>query len=83
MKGTGLMVGIRIKWRSEASWKYYIEISTDESSWTEVVNQRDRTDTEQLTTDYFAGFLSGRYLRITVTGGPSNVKTGFYEVEPF
>jgi hypothetical protein len=83
-----LVTGVRIKWRIAGSattgtWKYKIEASSNLTSWTTVFDATARTDYSQYTYDNFQFAVACRYLKITVTGGVTGVKAGFYEFTPF
>ena len=72
---------ITIKWTTAAAWKYRIDGSTNGTTWTTtpIVDQRNRTNTSQTTTDYPTASDPWKYLKVTVTGGPSGVKAGLYD----
>jgi len=65
-----------------SSYKYKIEISTDNSTWTLVADKTANTSIVQIQTDSFAA-VSARYVRITVTGLSANVYASFYEFEVY
>ena len=58
-------------------YKYKIEVSTDNSNWITKVDNTGSTSKMQTQFDNFTA--SARYVRITVTGMPSNSSASFYE----
>jgi uncharacterized protein YjdB len=75
---TSSITGTEIVWElSNVAYKYKIEVSTDNTAWTVVVDKTTNTLAGQVMSDNFTA--SVRYVRITVTGLPSGVWTSFYE----
>jgi hypothetical protein len=75
---TSSITGTEIVWElSNVAYKYKIEVSTDNTAWTVVVNKTTNTAVGQVMSDNFT--VSARYVRITVTGLPSGIWTSFYE----
>ena len=72
----------QVMWQYKAVYKYKIEISTDNSTWTQVVNQTTNSSSKQTFSDAFAAFI-GRYVRITATGLPSGDWASIYEFRTF
>jgi hypothetical protein len=62
-------------------YKYRVEVSTNNSTWTTVVNKTNNTSTAQTQTDTFSA--TARYVRITVTGLQSGTWASFYEFRVF
>jgi len=60
-------------------YKYKIEVSSNGSTWTQVVDKTNNTSTNQTQIDTFSA--SGRYVRITVTGLQSGSSASFYELQ--
>jgi hypothetical protein len=66
---------------SARSYKYKIEVSTDDVNYTTVVNQTARTATGDSTDNFTA---TGRYVRITVTGvNTTGGYASFYECQVY
>ena len=66
---------------STRSYQYKIEVSSDDVTYTTVVNQTARTATGNSTDNFSA---TGRYVRITVTGsGSSGGWASFYEFQVY
>lgn len=63
---------IHILWESEGAYQYLVEGSSDGESWKTLVNQVENTQVSQKTEDRFEGAGSIKYVRVTVTGVPSN-----------
>lgn len=59
------------------SYKYKIEVSTDDSNWVTKVDKTKVSTRMQTQIDNFTA--NARYVRITVTGMPSNSSASFYE----
>ncbi len=71
-----------ISWEMAATYKYFIEVSSDNVNWTKVVDKTGNSSTDQLQGgDLIA--KSVRYVRLTVTQNPSWYWTSFYEIEIF
>lgn len=64
------LCGTQVMWQNTAVYKYKVEVSTNNSTWTQVVNQTGNPASKQTFTDYFTA-ATGRYVRITATGLPS------------
>ena len=74
--------GTQVMWEKLGEvYKYRIEISDDNTNWTEKVNKTSNNRTDQVQSDYFTG--TARYVRITVTGLPSGANASFYEFKVF
>jgi hypothetical protein len=66
-----------VDWEMTKVYKYKIEVSSDNSTWTMAVNQTNNTASVSISKDTFAA--TGRYVRITVTGLPSGTWASFFE----
>ena len=69
-----------INWEKAANYKYLIEVSEDNISWSNAVDNRknslsDQTQSGAITSN------SVRYVRITITQNPTNLWSSFYEFE--
>ena len=62
------LTGTKVQFQFARNYKYKIEVSTDNITWTIVVNQTTNTSTAQTRQDNFSA--TGRYVRITYTGLP-------------
>jgi endoglucanase len=68
-----------VMWESSGVvYKYKVEISTNNSTWTKVVDKTANTSTVQTQTDTFTA-VSARYVRITITTPPSGKWASLYE----
>ena len=78
------LTGSEVMWEfSGRVYKYKVEVSTDNTNWTLVVDKTNNTSTAQTQTDNFTA--TARYVRITVTGLPTSPTTwaSFYEFRVF
>jgi beta-galactosidase len=77
------VVGSEVRWEFDGrSYKYIIQVSTDNSPWTNVVDKNNNTSIAQTQQDIFTP-VSARYVRIIVTGLPSNTWASFWEFKVF
>jgi hypothetical protein len=61
------LTGSEVMWeKSGLVYKYKVEVSTDNTNWTLVIDKTNNTSTSQTQTDNFTA--TARYVRITVTG---------------
>ncbi len=68
--GSASITGAEVMWeKSGVVYKYKVEVSTDNSTWTTKVDKTGNTSTAQTQTDNFTA--TARYVRITVTGLPN------------
>jgi unsaturated rhamnogalacturonyl hydrolase len=67
--------------KSGVVYKYKVEVSTDNTSWTLKVDKTNNTSTAQTQTDPFTA--TARYVRITVTGLPASTWASFFEFKVF
>jgi fibronectin type 3 domain-containing protein len=77
--------GTEVLWEKSGSgfvYKYKIETSTNNSTWVTVANKTGNTSTAQLQAQNFSE-ISARYVRITITGAPTNCWASFYEFRAF
>ena len=58
-------------------WQYLIEVSSDGTAWTSVVDKSANTSSTKIQTDLYTAV--GRYVRVTITGVPSSRWTAFSE----
>jgi hypothetical protein len=72
-----------VMWEFARNYKYKVETSTDNSSWSLRADKTGNTSTAQTQTDYFSA--SARYVRITITGLTTSPTTwaSFYEFRVF
>jgi len=74
--------GFSINWEAAALYKYIIETSVDNVTWSTAVDSKNTSNTSQIQT----GDMSSkkvRYVRVTVTQNPSGKWTSFYEFEVY
>jgi alpha-L-fucosidase len=70
--------GSRTIWETPGhAYKYKVETSSDDATYTLAVDKTANTDTTQIQTDYFT--VNARYVRITVTGLDAGRWASFYE----
>ncbi|WP_232247231.1 alpha-L-fucosidase [Kitasatospora azatica] len=76
------LTGARIAWElDQTNYRYKIEGSTDNSTWTTLVDNSATTSTSQVQT--LAFLAQARYLRVTVTGLPSGVWASIRNLEVY
>jgi uncharacterized repeat protein (TIGR02543 family) len=75
------LTGSKVMFESAANYKYKIEVSNDNSTWTLAVDKTASTSTAQTQADNFTG--TGRYVRITYTGLASGTWASHYEFEAY
>jgi PKD repeat protein len=75
------LTGTEVMWEFARNYKYKVEVSTDNISWTLVVDKTKNTSSAQTQKDNFTA--TARYIRITVTGLPSFTWASFYEFRVF
>ncbi len=81
---TRSLTGSEVMWEfSGRVYKYRVEVSNDNTTWTTVVDKTNNTSTTQTQNDPFTA--SARYVRITVTGLPTSPVTwaSFFEFRVF
>jgi hypothetical protein len=72
-----------LKFPSKGNWRYKIEVSDDgESGWKQLVDRTQTTNTAKERTDTVeSNAVSGRFLRVSITGTPAKVSPALSEVE--
>ena len=78
------LTGSEVMWEfSGRVYKYRVDVSTDNATWTTVVDKTANTSTAQTQTDNFTA--TARYVRITATGLPTSPTTwaSFFEFRVF
>ena len=75
------LTGAEIYWEANGAYRYRIDVSNDNKTWTMVADKTANAVAAGLTDDYFSA--SGRYVRITVTGPPPGLWASFYEFRVF
>lgn len=58
-------------------WQYLVEVSSDGTAWTTIVDKSANTSSTKIQTDLYT--VAGRYVRVTITGVPSSRWTAFSE----
>ena len=79
--GNANITGTKVLWETNGAYQYKIDVSTDNSTWTNKVDKSGNTTAAQLISDSFTA--TARYVRITVTGLPSGDWASFYEFSVF
>jgi hypothetical protein len=75
------LTGTQVMWEYSGAYKYKIDVSTDNSTWTNKADKSGNTTVAQTMTDTFSA--TARYVRITVTGLPSGSWASFFEFSVF
>jgi hypothetical protein len=77
------ITGTEVMWEFARNYKYKVEVSADNSTWTLAVDKTTYSGTAQTQTDNFTA--TTRYVRITVTGLTTSPTTwaSFYEFRVF
>ncbi|MFE7835151.1 alpha-L-fucosidase [Streptomyces sp. NPDC057474] len=74
------LTGARIAWELDATnYRYRVEGSNDNTTWTTLVDRTDTTSTSQVQTVVLSA--QARYVRVTVTGLPSGVWASIRNLE--
>lgn len=75
---------LRILWEKDAGYLFKVESSVDDESWSLVLDKTDSNSATANQQHVFAPGATGRYVRITVTGGLApNIWASFYELDIF
>ncbi len=76
--------GAEVMWEfSGRLYKYRIEVSTDNTNWTTVVDMTNNTSNTAQTQSHSFSARTARYVRITVTGLPTRTWASFWEFRVF
>lgn len=76
------ITGVRIAWELDATnYRYLIEGSADDSTWTTLADRTATTSTSQVQVAVFSA--RARYVRVTVTGLPSGVRASIRAFEVY
>ncbi|WP_055711440.1 alpha-L-fucosidase [Streptomyces torulosus] len=76
------VTGARIAWELDATnYRYRVEGSTDNATWTTLADRTDTTSTSQVQTVVLSA--QARYIRVTVTGLPSGVWASIRNLEVY
>jgi alpha-L-fucosidase len=79
---TKSLTGARIAWELDATnYRYRIEGSTDDSTWTTLADRTATTSTSQVQVSAFRA--QARYVRVTVTGLPATVWASIRSLEVY
>jgi hypothetical protein len=71
----------QVIWESSGAYQYKIDVSTDNSTWTNKADKSGNTTAAQIMSDTFTA--TARYVRITVTGLPSGKWASLFEFSVF
>jgi hypothetical protein len=76
------LTGVKVRFQYARNYRYKIEVSKDNATWTTMVNQTSNSSTAQTRQHSFSA-TSARYVRITYTGLPWYPTTwaSHYELE--
>jgi hypothetical protein len=76
------LTGSQVMWEFAKNYKYKVEVSTDNTTWTMASDKTASTNAAQTQTDSFS--VTARYVRITVTTLPdTNTWASFFEFRVF
>ena len=70
-----------VVWEFDDVYQYKIEVSSDDANWSQIVDKTNNTNGDKVQTDYIS--IQARYVRIMVTGLPTNCRASFYEFRVF
>lgn len=80
LASTRSLTGLRIAWEKDTTnYRYRIEGSTDNATWTTLADRTASTSTSQVQVAAFQA--QARYVRVTVTGLPANVYASIRNLE--
>ena len=71
----------QIIWERSALYRYVIEVSSNQTNWTVVVDKTTNSVPIQTSSDDFSA--TGRYVRVVITGLPAGLWASFYEFQVF
>ena len=71
----------QIIWERSALYRYVIEVSSNQTNWTVVVDKTTNSAPIQTSSDDFSA--TGRYVRVVITGLPGGLWASFYEFQVF
>jgi xylan 1,4-beta-xylosidase len=75
------LTSTQITWEFARNYRYRVAVSGDGVGWSTVADRSASTATEQTVTDTFSA--TGRYLRVTVTGLPTNTWASILDAKVF
>jgi alpha-L-fucosidase len=79
---TTSLTGTRIAWEHDGrNYRYRIEGSTDNATWSTLADLTDTTSTSQVQTAAFSG--EARHVRVTVTGLPADTRASIRSLEVY
>ena len=79
--GAAVITNTQVIWEHDAVYQYVIQISSDNTQWTKLVDRTTNATPAPVNSDSFSA--SGRYLRLVVTGLAPNSWASFYEFRAF
>jgi hypothetical protein len=79
--GNYSITGSEVMWEKTGVYKYKVETSSDNSTWTQRIDRTGNTGSQQTFTDPFS--TTARYVRITATGIPSGFWASIFEFRVF
>jgi F5/8 type C domain len=75
---------VQLLWEQAVAYQFKIESSADASNWTLILDQSQSTSTSATQTYQLPAAATGRYVRLTVTGGlTSTTWASFFELQVF
>jgi hypothetical protein len=72
---------VRISWETDGPYRYMIETSTDDRSWSRAADRTKNATSASVTED--AIDATARYVRVTIEGAPANAWASIFEVEVY
>jgi beta-galactosidase len=72
---------VRISWETDGPYRYMIETSTDDRSWSRAADRTKNATSASVTED--AIDATARYVRVTIEGAPANAWASICEVEVY
>ncbi|MGB7747576.1 MAG: discoidin domain-containing protein [Verrucomicrobiia bacterium] len=79
--GTVTITSTKILWEHNALYQYRIEVSSNQTNWTVVVDKTTNSIPSQTSSDDFSA--KGRYVRVLITGLEEGSWASFYEFQVF
>jgi hypothetical protein len=67
---------ITITWEKAVNYKFRIKTSTDNATWTTIIDQTSTTRTDQQQDFILASVVNARYVQVDITGLPAGVSAG-------
>jgi len=78
---TATITNTQILWERNTAYRYVIEVSSNRTGWTVVVDKTTNSIPTQINSDDFSA--QGRYVRLVITGLQEGFWASFYELQVF